>query len=335
MSDAPPDTYAELRLAEGKLLRWDERDGEVECAIQPRDCEIFQALARYRFLTSGQIAEMWWPESGMRAVRRRLARLFDAGFVERFRPQTLRGSYQWTYCLARSGFRAAEQAGGLPPDLKFAPRREQIFDYRYVIHDLLVNEWVHRYRDVLGEGLLSWGGPDERRWDPSKWEISQVMRDTGWHEHDVAQRSMRPVQPDALLDIARPDGDVLVFVEYDRTRRVDKNFDKFRRYQALLTCWWRMVTKRVPIVVFVCRDESHRTRFLKAADLHLRAYESRWVEGERIFRYHARDRICFALESDIRSGSRDVLRVPAVPTGHEDRAWPPDPRSGRLPDGSS
>ena len=152
MSDTRPDTYAELRLAEGKMLRWDERAGRAACALQARDAEILTALARYRFLTSGQIAERWWPDAGMRAVRRRLTRLFEAGFVERFRPQTIRGSYQWTYCLARDGFRAAEQAGELPAGLKFAPRREQIFDYRYVIHDLRVNEWVLRYRGCSASG---------------------------------------------------------------------------------------------------------------------------------------------------------------------------------------
>ncbi|MEJ7715071.1 MAG: hypothetical protein WKF40_04925 [Thermoleophilaceae bacterium] len=28
-----------------------------------------------------------------------------------------------------------------------------------------------------------------------------------------------------------------IFIEYDRTRRVDKNFEKFRRYDTFL-CWW-------------------------------------------------------------------------------------------------
>jgi hypothetical protein len=122
------DTYAELRLAEGKLLRWGERATKAACALQPRDLEILLALARYRFLTTGQIAELWWEGRGLRAVRRRMSRLFEAGFVERFRPQTLRGSYQWTYCLARDGFRAAQRTGELAPDLKFAPRREAISD---------------------------------------------------------------------------------------------------------------------------------------------------------------------------------------------------------------
>ena len=236
------DTYAELRLAEGKLLRWGEREVKAEVALQPRDLEILAALARYRFLTTGQSPSCGGGR-GLRAVRRRMSRVFEAGFVERFRPQTLRGSYQWTYCLARDGFRAAEQTGQLAAGLKFAPRREAIFDYRYVIHDLRTNEWVLRYRELLDDRLLDWAGADESRYEPPKKSRDEeyfsrsaaVLRDTGWYESGIEDEDFRPVQPDALLDVATADGDLHVFVEYDCTRRVDKNYDKFRRYDALLT----------------------------------------------------------------------------------------------------
>ena len=56
--------HAELRLAEGKLLRWGERATKAVCALQSRDLEILVALARYRFLTTGQIAELWWEGRG-------------------------------------------------------------------------------------------------------------------------------------------------------------------------------------------------------------------------------------------------------------------------------
>jgi Replication-relaxation len=253
------DTYAELRLAEGKLLRWGERETKgAACALQPRDLEILLALARYRFLTTGQIAELCWEGRGPRAVRRRMTRLFEAGFVERFRPQTLRGSYQWTYCLARDGFRAAQQTGELAPDLKFAPRRESIFDYRYVIHDLRVNEWVLRYRELLGNRLLDWAGPDESLVQPPK---GRTVASLGDGEHDVIgveDHAMRPVQPDARLDIVGVHGEVALFVEYDRTRRVDKNYDKFRRYEAFLAGWWRIVTplRGVPRGLVAHRDSA-------------------------------------------------------------------------------
>ena len=32
----------------------------------------------------------------------------------------------------------------------------------YVIHDLRVNEWVLRYRELLGDRLLDWAAPTNR-----------------------------------------------------------------------------------------------------------------------------------------------------------------------------
>jgi len=334
------DTYAELRLAEGKLLRWGERAAKgTACALQPRDLEILVALARYRFLTTGQIAELWWEGKGLRAVRRRMTRLFEAGFVERFRPQTLRGSYQWTYCLARDGFRAAQQTGELSESLKFAPRREQIFDYRYVIHDLRTNEWVLRYRELLGDRLLDWAGPDEARLEPPRKNRDEeymsraaaVMGDCGWHVNDVADGYFRPVQPDALLDVVALDRDVRVFVEYDRTRRVDKNYDKFLRYEALLVVWWRATDLGCPYVVFVCQDAEHRRRFMLAADNELTGHLFAHTQNGPEERYSARDRTLFVLESDIRNHVTTAIALPALPPRHEARANPATVRHVSLP----
>jgi hypothetical protein len=333
------DTYAELCLAEGKLLRWDERNTKVEVALQARDLEILVALARYRFLTTGQIAELWWEGRGLRAVRRRMTRLFEAGLVERFRPQTLRGSYQWTYCLARDGFRAAQQTGELADGLKFAPRREAIFDYRYVIHDLRTNEWVLRYRELLGDPLLDWAGPDESRYEPPKKtrdeeymdRATAIMGDLGWHPSDVPDEYFRPVQPDAELDVASGSGDVRVLVEYDRTRRVDKNFDKFLRYETLLVVWWRATDVGCPYVVFVCQDAEHRRRFMLAADNELTGHLFAHTENGLQEHYTARDRTLFVLESDIRSGTTTAAALPALPPRHEQRSNPATVRHVPLP----
>lgn len=310
------DTYAELRLAEGKLLRWGEREAKAVCALQPRDLEILVALARYRFLTTGQIAELWWQGRGLRAVRRRMTRLFEAGFVERFRPQTLRGSYQWTYCLARDGFRAAHQTGELSPTLKFAPRREAIFDYRYVIHDLRVNEWVLRYRELLGERLLDWAGPDESLLQPPKHLSHGSLGDAEHHVVGIDDAAIRPIQPDARLDIEGVNGEVALFVEYDRTRRVDKNYDKFRRYEAFLAGWWHEAmaqARRRPAVVFVCQDSEHRDRFAAAADWQLAVSQRRWAELNPHDEYPVRDRVLFAIEEDIRAGRAEAIRPPHHP----------------------
>jgi hypothetical protein len=333
------DTYAELRLAEGKILRWGERGRTAKVALQARDLEILVALARYRFLTTGQIAELWWEGRGLRAVRRRMTRLFEAGFVERFRPQTLRGSYQWTYCLARDGFRAAEQTGELAPGLKFAPRREAIFDYRYVIHDLRVNEWVLRYRELLGDRLLDWAGPDESRFEPPKKSRDEeymnrataVLGDCGWFANDVPDEYFRPVQPDALLDVVVADRDTRVFVEYDRTRRVDKNYDKFARYETLLVVWWRATDLGCPYVIFVCQDLEHLRRFMLAADTELTGHLFARTERGPEEHYSARERTLFVLDSDIRNGKTAARALPALPPRHEQRTSPGAVRHVLLP----
>jgi hypothetical protein len=31
----------------------------------------------------------------------------------------------------------------------------------------------------------------------------------------------------------------VIFIEYERTRRVDKDYEKFRRYDTFLCWWWQ------------------------------------------------------------------------------------------------
>jgi hypothetical protein len=59
----------------------------------------------------------------------------------------------------------------------------------------------------------------------------------------------------------------VLFIEYDRTQRVDKNYEKFRRYDAFPR-WWSMHTGdgELPFVIFICQDDDQRDRFLAAAD---------------------------------------------------------------------
>ena len=68
-----------------------------------------------------------------------------------------------------------------------------------------------------------------------------------------------------MLEIERVDsgpGARTFLIEYDRTRRVDKNYGKFRRYDAFLNWWWRLTAfsdvDEPPYVVFVCQDQGHR-----------------------------------------------------------------------------
>ena len=56
----------------------------------------------------------------------------------------------------------------------------------------------------------------------------------------TAPRSGLPRRRSSRSPATTPDAPSrLILIEYDRTRRLDKNYDKFRRYDAFLTWWWQ------------------------------------------------------------------------------------------------
>jgi hypothetical protein len=79
-------------------------------------------------LTTDQLLELWWPGAWAQAGRRRLVKLFRAGYLDRFRPLTRRGSYPWTYQLGRAGHRLLVQAAAIPRRDRFEQR--EVYDYR-------------------------------------------------------------------------------------------------------------------------------------------------------------------------------------------------------------
>ena len=107
----------------------------------------------------------------------------------------------------------------------------------------------------------------------------------------------------------------LFLVEYDRTRRVDKNYDKFHRYDTFLCWWWRLApvadSDQPPFVLFICQDESQRSQFLGAADRALTGH--RWHPSAPLERHDhvGRRHILFAIERDAHEGVLEAWRLPA------------------------
>jgi hypothetical protein len=140
-----------------------------------------------------------------------------------------------------------------------------------------------------------------------------------------APAAARLLRPDAILEIAAGPQRVLrtLLVEYDRTRRIDKNYDKLRRYDAFL-CWWVRYTPytnlpSLPYVLFVCQDETQREQFLAAADRELTGH--RWHPTVPVDRheYVGRRRILFAIERDAHAGDLEAWRLPTFPPDHPAR----------------
>jgi hypothetical protein len=89
-----------------------------------------------------------------------------AGWVTRFRPRLSKGKHECVYQLARKGFELARVTWGLdgpyvPGEAKW--RTRQVRDYGVVLHDLQVNAWVMAYRELVGDRVIDWLGPDQGR----------------------------------------------------------------------------------------------------------------------------------------------------------------------------
>lgn len=330
------DTYTEVHRYDSAVLERSRRAELVPCTVLPRDVAIVRDVWRYKFLTTSQLLELWWPDRPRQAGSKRLLKLHRAGYLERFRPISRRGSYAWTYQLGAGGHRLLERGGTIASGGRFAPR--EIYDYVHVLHDLQLNAWVLAYRRALGAGLLSWEGESDIQ-PPKQARGGQLRLEDDWSAEGLRHREARLLRPDAMLEIARPDkpGSRTFLIEHDRTRRIDKNYEKLRRYDAFLTWWWRHTAYidqggGAPWVLFVCQDDAQREIFLAAADRELTGHRWHPSAAPADYVYPGRRRILFAAEPDAHAGLLEARRVPTFPPGHPARAGDEaEVRGVRLP----
>ena len=315
-----PASYFAVHRYDGAVIQRGRRERLEPCVVQPRDVSIVADVRRYKFLTAPQLRELWWPESSVQAADRRLLKLFRAGYLDRFRPISRRGSFPWTYQLGIEGHRLLRRCGIIAQRERFV--RREVYDYGHVLHELQLNAWVLAYRRAAGDLLLSWEGETHIE-PPREARRRQGVLKVGdyWSAEGLRDPRPRLVRPDAVLEVARRDSDVnrVFFIEYDRTRRVDKNYEKFRRYDTFL-CWWWQHTSFAdgdrPFVMFICQDEDQRDRFLNAADRELTGQLWHPSAAPDEMEYTGRQRVLFACELDMHVGRLEARRVPSVPPGN-------------------
>jgi hypothetical protein len=314
-----PTGYASVHRYDGAVIERGEREQVIPIAVQPRDLAIVLDVWRYRFLTTDQLLELWWPGASAQAGRRRLVKLFRAGYLERFRPVSRRGSYPWTYHLGADGHRMLVQSRAIDRSNRFKPRA--IYDYGHVLHDLQLNNWMLAWRRLLGHTLLDWHGeteihpPTDLRRDRNDSRLF-VADGSGRIVSDLRDERPRLLRPDAIVEVEDPDSYVPLtyYIEFDRTRRVDKNYDKFRRYDCFLNYWWHATDVGLldaPYVIFICQDRDHALLFLNAADRDLTGTIDRYRAGE--LECTGRQRIMFCLEHSMYEHSPHAFQVPDQP----------------------
>jgi hypothetical protein len=196
---------------------------------------------------------------------------------------------------------------------------------------------VLAYRRLLGTALLEWHG--ERQLTPPRAaRQAQLRLNDEWSVEGLRDPQPRPVVPDAALEIAHDGAESprLFLIEYDRTSRTDKNYDKFRRYDAYVSWWWRHTDlggrPDAPFVLFICQDAGQRDDFLARADHELTGH--RWHPSRHAdqHEYIGRRRILFCDERDAHIGHVEARRLPPYPPGHAARRGPDaEIRGVRLP----
>jgi len=311
----------EVQRDNGAVIIRDRRDRTlIPCALQPRDVAIVNDVRRYQFLTADQLRELWWPENGPRAANRRLRKLFDAGYLDRFRPLPRRGSRPWTYQLAAGGHRLLQHAGHVDPRQRF--RARTVYDYSYVAPDIQLNAWVLAYRRAVGGQLMSWEGETEIA-PPDHLRKAEPRLEGNWSADGLRDPNPQPVCPNAALtveDDRREQHQRTILIEYDRTQRLGTKYEKSRRYDSFLTWWWNDSVygdhSEPPFVLFVCEDCDQRDRFLRIADRELTGHRWHPYVSLSEHEYTSRHHILFANGADAHHGDHEAIRVPSHPAGH-------------------
>jgi Replication-relaxation len=334
-----PDSYAAVHRYDGAIIQRQRSDDPQPCVLRQRDLAIVRDVWRYHFLTTNQLHELWWPDKSLQAARRRLVKLFRAGYLERFRPYSPRGSYEWTYFLSAAGHRLLRDLGVIDPGARFKPR--DVFDYGRALHDIQLNAWVLAYRRQLGGVLLDWEG-EHQITPPRAARQAQLRLDDDRSVEGLRDRQPRPIVPDAALEIAHEGTEQprLFLVEYDRTSRTDKNYDKFRRYDNYLAWWWRHTDlasrPEPPFVLFICQDDTERDDFLARADHELTGHHWHPTHTADQHLYVGRRHILFCDERDAHLGHCQARRLPPYPPGHPTRrGGDAEVRGVRLPGGAT
>jgi Replication-relaxation len=343
MNAAASASYLAAHRYDHDRVEIDTRTESTPLPVQRRDAAIVRDVWRYKLLSTEQLRVLWWPTRSERAAQKRLTKLFQASLLERFRPVTRRGSYPWIYQLGPEGHKLLQGAGLIAARQRY--ERRDVYDYTYVLHDLHLNSWVLAYRRELRGALLEWEGESAIE-PPPPTRNAQLRLDDNWSAEGLRAARPRTVTPDAVLEIARDDGDGTrrFLIEYDRRTKVDKNYEKFRRYDAFLTWWWRhtplLDCGEPPWVLFVCQEQARRDKFLAAADRDLTGHLWHPAVDTSEEHYPGRRRILFAREADIHGGILEARRVPGYPPRHPARRGPlaetrrvrlPGPKGGEQP----
>ncbi len=325
-----------------RAIQWGRRDASARAVgLTDRDLRLMALMHDVNFLSTSQLLMLGWGDSGERVGRKRLKRLHDSGYVDRFRPISECGSAEWNYRLSSLGWSALTERHMAPSDRAYTPTA--ITSISYTEHDLqlatLVLRTAHEAAGERGGGLIdrmpfTWKGPHSGRIDTDtteEFECSEAARlRHGTRLHPEGSRQGY-LEPDATL-VARSGDDLwAALIEYDRTDRPHKQIDRLRRYDHWLLSGWRathFATHSLPpSVVFLTSRERPLRRLIETADQTFAGWHGHEHAGPRQGTHPARQRVVFTSRERVLAGDWTMQRTPSLPPALREDPGVCSPRS--------
>lgn len=176
-------------------------------ALTERDKEIIRDVYRFRFLTSGQLAERFFPSKSK--ADRRLRLLYDHGYLDRIVRPSERGSSELIYVFStKSADLLAQERGIQKSELSWKPSFNKVSP-----HTLEHEIDIVRFHLAIDRSIRETPGTT---W--SSWQSRLTLRSKpDWRLYDRQKAAKRNLQiPDAFLTIQTPKGKTGFFLEMDR-----------------------------------------------------------------------------------------------------------------------
>jgi hypothetical protein len=345
----PPASYAELvAVDEATRVTWPRRTEQRSVTPDAIDLELLGWLTELRFALATQIHRRFGAARSYSTTQRRLKKLSQAGWVQRFQFFRDTGaSSALTYLVTEEGIATVREAVG-PHGPYLDPRREWTAPstddpaMRRARHDLHVNAWGLAFEAHLSEAVRRIRGPrnsyvapptrgaggerraigpDDLRLPGGRNAHGFLRTDRG--RHRVAVEEFAAIEPDLTIELRfREGGQIVVtdlFVELDRTFKPAKNIDKFERYDHMISGWCALKDRHAkhctvpPLVVFVCRDQANAKEFCRAADPVVTAGHAYGGEYASEWDYPGRERMVFVAERDVHDGHTAGYTLPSLP----------------------
>ena len=162
---AAPETYSELVVIdEATRVTWPRRREPRLATPEPIDLEVIAWLADVRVGLATQLHRRFYGERSYSTTQRRVRRMTQAGWVQRFQFREDGASSALVYLVTDAGLAAAKDAIG-PRGAYLNPRREWSAPstedpaLRRARHDLHVSAWVMAVETLLGDAVRGVRGP--------------------------------------------------------------------------------------------------------------------------------------------------------------------------------